>query len=171
MELLALIRETAFAHPDRGLVASGKPVISYRDLLLASARLACDLPPRPHALRMPNCVEAILSVLAAMMAGSDLLLLDASLKDAETLEACSRAGVCGMLVRPGEAIENFPCIEVPKAAAIDVTGRRDRQNHGAQPFVIGGGRRTPWRLRSNLVPASVRRSMTNRAAGRSFATR
>jgi long-chain acyl-CoA synthetase len=119
--LLSRIQE--HAAPDVPALAYGGQTLSYAELLNASARLSRDLPPGPLALRMPNCAEGVVAVLAAMRAGSDLLLLDASLKEAETKDACGRAGVRALMLRSGDRVEGLACIAVPAVTSIaEVSG-------------------------------------------------
>lgn len=116
MGVLSWIQQAAAVHPEGGVV-DGCQAYSIRELLGAADFFSRELPPGPLAMQAPNGLEAILAVLAAQSAGSDLLLLDPSLQEQEVRDACSRAGTATLLVRPGDAVDGLTCLEIPPPSA------------------------------------------------------
>lgn len=107
MSLLASILQTAATVPKNLAGVEGQETLSYAELATASGvlrRKLADLGLQPGstlALSIPNSLQSMVSLVASLRLGADLLLLDPSLKPGEVAEFCRIAGV-SLILTQGE---------------------------------------------------------------------
>ena len=169
MSLADSILRVATRAPGTVAIRDGERTLTYGELVQASGTLMHLLsqrgvqPGRVLAMRMPNSMEAVASILAGLRLGTDLLLADPALKAAELLESCRKTGVLAVL---GLA----PCPDLPAGLCWQVPWVEELLAQGAPaplPDLEGGPSAQSFLLHSSGTtgaPKIVRRTMAQAEA-------